>query len=76
MKAKRRQFRTERGRCSVCRRPVTVVVLSTTSKVAEQHPLPTFTTVKKTGEVIREGDLLGCRGSGAVALDIFAEGPS
>lgn len=65
MKGKRRQqYRTERGRCSVCRLPVSVVVLSSTSKVAEQHPKPQVT------------DQLGCRGSGAVALDIFAAGPS
>jgi len=63
VKAKRR-VRTERGRCSVCRHPVTVVVLSATSKIAEQHPKPTPT------------NLLGCRGSGAVALSIFEEGPA
>jgi len=60
----RRGYRTERGRCSVCRHPVTVVVLSATAKVAEQHPRPT------------PANLLGCRGSGAVALSIFEEGPS
>ena len=64
MKAKRRGARTERGRCSVCRRPVTVVVVSATAKIAEQHPKPT------------PEDQLGCRGSGAVALSIFEEGPS
>lgn len=78
----RRKLARERGRCSVCRLAVEVVVLSPTTKIAPQHPRPRFEVVKsKTFETVRPGfptqeNLLGCRGSGAIALDIFAAGPS
>jgi hypothetical protein len=60
----RARIRRERGRCSACRLVVEVVVLSPTARIAPQHPRPT------------SQNLVGCRGSGAVALDIFAEGPT
>lgn len=74
--AHKRRIRTDRGRCCVCRQLVTVVLLSNEARVAEQHPKPQVERIDmKTGEQLQPGNLLGCRGSGAIALDRFAEGP-